>query len=101
MLSSFLKRLGYYYKATYRFSDWFEVGTYYSKFYPNADDRNGSEVVPGSLELLPNNYQAWLEDIAPSLRFDINDNWVCKLEGHRMDGAAFCLAIDNDDFDRD
>ena len=91
------KRLGYYYSAAYRFSPLFEAGTYYSKWYTDRDDKDGSEGGPSGQYV--RNYQGWLEDYALSLRFDINEYWVCKLEGHRMNGAAFCLGLDNDDFD--
>ena len=53
----------------------------------------------GFLPIYKYNYQAWLEDYALSLRFDINEYWVAKIEGHLLDGAALCLALDNDDFE--
>jgi len=38
-----------------------------------------------------------------SLRFDINEYWVAKVEGHLMDGVTGCLVMDNDidDFEDD
>jgi len=93
------KRLGYYYSASYRFNEWFEAGAYYSKYYPDSDDRDGSEGGPAGTYV--RDFQGWLEDIALSLRFDINEYWIAKIEGHLMDGAALCLGIDNDDFEKD
>ena len=87
---------GYYAGAGYRLTDWLEVGTYYSVFYPNRDDRGGD-----SYATQGNDYQAWQKDLALSLRFDINEYWLMKLEGHAMDGAATLLSSDNPDgFDR-
>ncbi len=96
---SISKSHGYYISATYRFNDWFEAGTYYSKAYANSDDKDGSDGVAAGTYVY--DYQAWLDDIALSLRFDINEYWVAKLEGHLMDGAAGCLGIDNTDYEED
>jgi len=99
VLDDITKMQGYYFSASYRFNDWFEAGAYYSKFYPDADDKDGSDGVADGTYMY--DYQGWLEDIALSLRFDINEYWICKVEGHLMDGAAYCLALDNDDFEED
>ncbi len=87
------KSHAYYISATYRFNDWFEMGTYYSKNYSNSDDKDGSGSTP--------KYAAWQKDYALSLRFDVNQYWVAKLEGHLMDGVAQCLAMDNDSYEDD
>ncbi|SCY87370.1 hypothetical protein [Desulfoluna spongiiphila] len=34
---------GYYGMITYRFTDWFELGTYYSEYYANRDDKDGEK----------------------------------------------------------
>ncbi|MGE0083734.1 MAG: hypothetical protein AB7S75_04875 [Desulfococcaceae bacterium] len=83
---------GYYIGAGYRFTDWLEAGTYYSVFYPDMDDRGGD-----SYAAQGNDFQAWQKDLALSLRFDINEYWLLKLEGHVMDGAATLLSSDNPD----
>ena len=72
----------YYAYMTYRFTQWFEVGTYYSVDYFNKHDKDGDNYV---LDGLPKEL-AWLKDWALSLRFDMNDYWIFKLEGHYMDG---------------
>ena len=90
------KELGYYVSAAYRFNDWFEAGTYYSKYYPDSTDKDGDDGLASGINMY--DYQGWLEDYALSLRFDINEYLVAKVEGHLMDGAALCLAFDNDDF---
>ena len=68
-----LNSTSYYVSSSYRFLDWFEAGIYYSEKITN-DDASG-----------PANE---LKDIALSTRFDVNDFWTIKLEGHQMDGLA-------------
>ena len=75
---------GYYGSGSYRFTDWFELGAYYSETFTDVDDRD----TDGN----------FLKDWALSTRFDINDNWIAKLEGHLMDGTAFYnIQYDNPD----
>ena len=38
----------------------------------------------------------WLDEIILSVRFDVNDNWLIKLETHFMDGAT--SLIDEDQY---
>ncbi len=58
---------GYYGGASYRFSNWFEIGTYYAVFYWNREKREDDVF----------NFQ---NDWALSTRFDINEHWIFKLE---------------------
>jgi len=81
----------YYVSAAYRFTDWFVLGAYYSEYYPDKDDKDG--------EKLAIDHAAWQKDTALTLRFDINEYWIVKLEGHAVDGTAGVLAIDNQDND--
>ncbi len=90
---------GYYVSASYRVNDWLEMGSYYSKYYADSDDRDGKDGAASTSYMY--DYQAWLEDIALSCRFDINQYWLFKIEGHLMNGAALCLTEDNDDFEED
>lgn len=64
----------YYGMASYRVTPWFTPGVYYSVYYPSVDQREGRE--------------AYQRDLAGSVRFDINQNWLVKLEGHWMHGTA-------------
>lgn len=64
----------YYAMASYRVAPWFTPGVYYSGYYPNKDERHGRA--------------AYQHDIALSTRFDINQYWLLKLEGHWMIGTA-------------
>lgn len=61
----------YYFSLSYRFSDWFQLGAYYSK-YINDNDTTG-----------PANE---LKEAVVCARFDINNNWLVKVEYHKMDG---------------
>lgn len=89
-----LETEGYYGAVSYRVTDWFEAGMYYSVYYADIDDRDGDKNEAGTAATNPrkaNGYQdhdAWLKDLCLSMRFDITDNWVFKIEGHAMDGAA-------------
>ena len=69
----------FYGLATYRLSRAFEVGGYYSVFNMDVDDMPPKYAEP---------YYAFQRDLAATLRFDVNDHWLWKLEGHFMDGAA-------------
>ncbi len=73
---------GYYVSAGYRFTDWLEVGSYYSVFYGDKDDRDGDRFEAMGLQ----NALGWLKDLAVFARFDINEYWLLKIEGHAMDG---------------
>ena len=78
---------GYYCSVSYRFTDWFELGAYYSVFYGDADDKEGKDF---ENEGLPD-YLAWQKDFALTTRFDLNEQWTLKFEGHFVNGAARIL----------
>ena len=60
--------------VTYHVTPWFTPGAYYSVYYPNTDRRHGRE-----------NRQ---RDLALTFRFDLNQHWLLKLEGHWLNGTA-------------
>jgi hypothetical protein len=60
--------------ASYRLATWLRAGAYYSVLFPNVDRRSGAA-----------NMQ---HDVAATLRFDINTQWLAKIEGHYMHGTA-------------
>lgn len=74
---------GYYGNLSYRFNDWFELGSYYSVYYFDRGIKEETFI----------NYQ---KDWAVSTRFDLNEFWIVKLEGHLMRGTAFMSVLDND-----
>jgi len=68
--------------ASYRVNDWLHPGVYYSLYYPDVKDRAGRESMQ--------------HDVAMTFRFDINHNWLVKLEGHFMSGTAALDSALND-----
>jgi hypothetical protein len=90
--------LGCYLNLSYRFNDWFELGYYYSVFYPDKYDRDGNMLKTRGMP----DYQAWQKDFALSARFDLGHHWTLKLEGHAIDGTALALSwLNADGADKD
>ncbi len=75
---------GFYVSLAYRFADSWETGTYYSLYWPLANDRHGAQKVAFG----QHDYEGWQHDIALSLRHDIFASWSVKLEGHYMNGTG-------------
>jgi hypothetical protein len=96
LMNSNTTEICYYLAASYKFSELFTLGAYYSEFYPDKDDKNGDKLVARGKP----DHGAWQKDLAMTLRFDLNDYWVFKVEGHMVDGTADLVAIDNPDSDR-
>ncbi len=91
-------RQGFYGLLSYRLTDVWEVGVYYSMLWPHANNRDGSKASPLSMFpgiRTPADFESWLQDIALSTRYDIFPSWSVKLEGHYMNGAAGVLPQDN------
>lgn len=82
-----LNSLSYYGSASYRFADWFELGVYYMEYYKDRNDREGTMFDPS--------YSAYQKDTCACLRFDLNPQWIFKLEGHLVNGVALCFPQDN------
>lgn len=76
--------LDYYGMLNYRLTDWLELGTSYSVSYDDKDDKDGENM---ALRGLPK-AAAWRKDLAVSTRFDINEYWIVKLEGHWINGLS-------------
>jgi hypothetical protein len=64
----------YYVMASYRVAPWFTPGVYYSVLYPDVDERGGRDKKQ--------------HDLALSFRYDLNEHWLFKVEGHYMHGTA-------------
>jgi len=90
---------GYYGMISYRFTDWFEAGTYYSVFYSDKDDHGGDDQVQDGR--LDEDFQAWQKDLALTARFDINEYWLVKLEMHFMDGVALASQTSEGPYEED
>lgn len=75
---------GWYVSAAYRFTDWFELGGYYTEIYADRNHRDGSTYE--DLEVGAK-WQTWQKEKVLTLRFDPVRNLVIKLEGHLIDGT--------------
>lgn len=84
----------FYAMAAYRLSPLLEVGGYYSVLHADAGDRRGRDPA------WPEPFYAFQRDLSATVRFDINDNWLWKLEAHFIDGVAALVASENPDPDR-
>jgi len=73
----------WYFGAAYRINKWVEAGGYYTEYYADVHDRKGAT--------LPVAADAFQKDTALSLRFDLGDSWIFKIEGHQMRGVAQLL----------
>jgi len=73
----------FYGLASHRLCRLWEVGAYYSVLYADADDRHGHNKMK-----FAQTFEAWQRDAAATLRYDVNDHWLWKLEGHFIDGAG-------------
>lgn len=72
----------YYGLLSYRLTEWVELGTFYAVSYRNKDDRDGDS----NKQRGEPRARAWLKDLAVSARFDLNEYWLVKLEGHWLNG---------------
>jgi hypothetical protein len=64
----------FYVMGSYRVAPWLNPGAYYSIRFPDVNDRHGRE--------------AYQHDVALTLRFDLTQNWLLKVETHYMHGTA-------------
>lgn len=87
--------VGYYGAASYQITRWFQLGFYYSEYYSKDGDKDGKKRVADHTFDEGQEHRAWLKDSCLTTRFDITDNWIFKLEGHVMDGAAIMVNKDN------
>ncbi len=72
----------FYVMVSYQVTDWLHPGAYYSVFFPDVKKRSFPE---GSQQ-----------DVAVTLRFDVNSYWLIKLEGHYLHGTAALTSSEND-----
>ena len=78
----------FYALAAYRLSPRVEVGGYYAAIHLAVGDRAGRD------PQFPERHHGFQRDLAATLRYDVNDQWLWKLEAHFIDGAAD-LTVDN------
>jgi len=82
----------YYLNVSHRFTDLFEMGVFYSESYRSADDKDGKKAVENNFA--DYEHDGWDKDLCLSLRFDLNENWILKFEGHYIDGTFRAAAAE-------
>lgn len=80
--------IGYYIGTTYHFTPGFKMAIYYDVFYADKNDKQGTQL---AAQFGEPPYKAWRKDWVISARFDINEAWNFKLEGHFINGTAEIL----------
>jgi hypothetical protein len=79
----------FYAMATYRVSPQLDTGVYYSVTHLDAGDRRGRNGP------WVENFNAFQRDLAATARYDVDEHWSWKLEGHFIDGTAELLTSTN------
>lgn len=74
---------GWYGAACWQFNGFFEIGTYYSQWFPNTDN---------------DSYDNYSKDLALATRFDLNRNTIIKFECHYIEGTK---SVDGSEPDSD
>jgi hypothetical protein len=80
----------WYLQGSYRLNTHFQGQAYYSVYWPDRNDKDGSRYARQSQE-----YRAWAKDLALTARADVNAHWLLKLEYHFFDGAATLSTAEN------
>ena len=79
-----LQSSGFYALISYQLYSWMELGTYYSIYYNEFNQRSDE-------------LRDTMKDLAISVRFDINQSWLVKAEVHFVGGAGMLVEVDNPD----
>ncbi len=112
-----LDMAGYYWSISYRFTDWFELGFYYTQGHQDDGDKGGGTFHESEIQAWPEAHKvaqmldwtdeeyedyhiqpahhAYYKDKALSLRFDVNEYWTLKLEHHWNYGLFVAPAVKN------
>ncbi len=103
----FVRKSERYVAVYYRFTDWFEMGVSYGYAYPDEDNKDGKKKsrpevlydgkpfeIPPAQEI-EYSIRAWQRDTGLFFRFDINYNWLLKIQLNYYDGAAYVLPSNN------
>lgn len=85
---------GYYASLTHRFTDWLQLGTYYSVYYCSKEDKHGDKAFAERTLASNQKFSRWRKDTCFVTRFDLTPNWILKLEAHYNDGTALLYSDD-------
>jgi hypothetical protein len=80
----------FYAMVTHRLASFLEVGGYYSVLFLDVHDRGGHDMMK-----FPKPWYAWQRDAALTVRYDVNEHWLWKVEGHVIDGIADLFLSEN------
>jgi len=70
------RRGGWYAQTAWQFNDYFQFGGIYGVYYPDYRVREGD------------GFGYKQQDFALTIRADVTDNWLLKVEGHAMKGTG-------------
>ncbi len=82
---------GGYGLLTWRFVDQVALSVLYDVHYADKHDHDGGNFVKQGKP----DFMGWRKDFGVGLRYDVNDNWLVKVEWHDVDGAALGLSVVN------
>ena len=82
-----LSDLGWYVSNQYRFDRRWSVAAVYSEYFPDKNDRDGDALVAAGEPA----HGAWQRDLGLTVRLDVNEHWLLKLEYHDMNGTAMVV----------
>lgn len=88
----------FYVMGAYRPSEQLEVGAYYSVEHLDVDDRSGRDGVAAMQ--WAERHHGFQRDLAATLRHDVNEHWLWKLEAHFIDGTAGLMVRNRPGSDR-
>ncbi|MBN1779980.1 hypothetical protein JW948_02550 [bacterium] len=83
----------YYGMGSYQFNNRLALSAYYSVFYQNADDKEGDIKVAAGQPA----HTGWQKDLCFTGRLDVTDNWVVKMEYHKINGTGQVYGMHNPD----
>jgi predicted porin len=87
---------GYTGKAAYRVNNWLQIGSSYSLYFADREDKSGEALAA----IGKNPAGAWIQDIGVSARFDLNTRMALHLEGHLMNGLLGVVEGTEEDWRR-
>jgi len=93
LLKNHARLEGWYAEIAWQATDWFALGTSYGEYYPNAKDKDGSELV--EIDKTNEDYFGWQKDLTISTKFNISEYWCVKFETHFINGLGLASLEDN------
>ncbi len=82
---------GWYAGAEHRFFDRYVGGVTYSEYYNDRNDKSGQRYISEGTPA----HRAWQKEWVFSLKAEVTDNLILKIEEHIIDGTASLFASDN------